>query len=139
MRIAYRHATERQECTITSAFIHQLMRIWMPFWKGGHIPRLHQHPTIFLDQRRFAAQHDDKFILVLMPVALRRGCPRFQDDVANTEIGKSGCRAKPTHPAFRDRYGEGRRIAGAISLLHGCKIDLGHDLSLPLAKALAFR
>ena len=82
--------------------------------------------AIVLDQDRLARQHDQQLVLALVPVALARPGAGLQDDMAGAKSVSPLGRRDLALPAAGDRLVERRRIAGAVGLLDGVEIDLGH-------------
>src|SRR4051794_8994807 len=113
--------------TIFAALIAEVMAVRRALGPGGAVANLEHCPAVILDEHRFPLKHDEELILPIMPVTLGRPGPRFQNDVADAKFGEAGDRSEPAIPAPGDLLVERRRIAGAVDLFDGVKVDLGHD------------
>src|SRR4051812_8056209 len=99
---------------------------------GRAVAGLEHGAAVILDQHGLARKHDQKLVLAVVPVALRRPGARVQDYMADAEVGEPRSGSEPAVPASRDLAVEGRRVAGAVDLFDGVEIDPGHEL--PISK-----
>jgi hypothetical protein len=97
---------------------------------GGAIARAKRRPSLILDQDRFALEHDQKFILAVVPVALRRPGAGLEDDMADAEIRQSRRGCEPAIPTSGDFLVVRRRVSRPVDLFDGVEIDLRHARSI---------
>ena len=106
-----------------------LIRWWplvLPFGQAAQSPGRSRVSAIVLDQHRLALEHHQELVLAVVPVALRRPGAGLEDDMADAEVGQPGGRGEPAVPAALHVLVERRGITGAVGLLDGVEIDLGH-------------
>ena len=82
--------------------------------------------AIVLDEDRLSFQHDDEFVLFVMPVALAGNAARFQADAADAELGEPARRRQLADMPFRHVGGERHGIGGAAGLFDCIQVELGH-------------
>lgn len=128
---------DRHEHAISIAAILEDLAIAIILGEGGNIPRAHHGFSAVIDKHGLARDHDDQFVLSLMPVALRRPGARLQHDMARPEIFDAGCGRKTAIPAFLHHPGMLGRATGCICLRDCVQINFGHSRSMTDAIALA--
>jgi hypothetical protein len=86
----------------------------------------HGRAAVF-DQRQFAFQHIDEFVLVRMPVALARPIAGRQAHEIDAEISEPAGIAQPLPHALRTGRIKRRRIARTLAPRHSGNVDLRHS------------
>ena len=83
---AIRFLADYDENTVAVAFVDQAVAVAIAFGKTRAIASAQLMASIIIDKHRLACDHHQKFILLLMPVALRRPCTGLKDNTANPKI-----------------------------------------------------
>ena len=91
--------------------VDHVMAVTGVFWKGRAIAGPQNHLAAIFDQRQFAFEHVDEFVLVRMPVALARPIARRQVHEIDPEIREPAGIAESLPHAFGTGRVELRRIA----------------------------
>ena len=112
--------------TVAVAFVDQAVAVGIAFGETRAIASTQLMTAIIIDEHRLTVDHHQKFILLFMPVALRRPCAGFEDNMANPKIGQPARRRKPSIPTLLYFTDILRRIASGIGLRNFIKIELWH-------------
>ena len=68
------------------AFVDQAVAVGIAFGKTRAVASAQLVAATIIDKHRLTVDHHQKLIFVLMPVALRRPCAGFEDNMADAEI-----------------------------------------------------
>src|SRR5262245_63389727 len=79
-----------------------------------------------LAQNHFAFENVNELVLLLMPVALRRGGSRLQGAEVDTELGQAACSSEPLARTPLHRLVERRRIIRRLVERQPVDIDFWH-------------
>src|SRR5262245_51044486 len=116
----------------TASRLLRFTRQW-PFGKAGLPGRRLAGPqhglAPVLAQDHFAFEHVNELVLLLVPVALRRGGSRLQGADVDTELGQAGCSTEPLARAPLHRPVERRRIIRRLVERQLVDIDFWHFCS----------
>src|SRR5262245_21579037 len=100
-----------------------------PAFQAAASPALSTVSPPFLAQDHFAFEHVNELVLLLMPVALRRGGSRLQGAEVDAELGQAGCSTEPLARAPLHRLVERRRIIGRLVERQLVDIEFWHSCS----------
>src|SRR5262249_22051126 len=90
------------------------------------VARLEQRLTAVLDQGNLAFEHEDELVLLLVPVAQRRGGARLEPREIDAELGEPRDVAERRLLAAVGHFAPGLRV-DALGAHHGLgDVDLGH-------------
>src|SRR6185369_12294822 len=119
-----RAGADTDEAAGLGTAVNEVMTVAHPFRPDSDVARAHFSLAIAVNQNRPAGQHDQKLVLAFVPMPLARPGAGLQYHMPRAEFGKSAGFSDLALPALRDRFVEGRRIAGAVGLLEGVEVDL---------------
>jgi hypothetical protein len=109
---------DSDKLTVGIGTVDQMMTIGNASCPGRNIARTHDRFAFVLDEYCFARENDDQFVLVFMPVPLRRPRARPQHDMACPHQRQPARRSQPAPPPAFDLLVERRWIAGGVALLN---------------------
>ena len=121
-----RFLADHDKNTVAVALVDQAVAVGIAFGKTRAIASAQLVTSIIIDEYRFSVDHHQKFILLLVPVALRRPCAGFQNNMADAKIAQPARGRQPPIPAPLHFTGILRRIASRIGLQNFIKIELWH-------------
>lgn len=58
------------EHAISITLVDKVMTVGASLWPDGNVACAHRRPSVILDQHRFPRQHDNHFVLAVMPMPL---------------------------------------------------------------------
>jgi hypothetical protein len=111
---------------LARGFVDELMAVGDAGLEAGGIARAQQRLALVLDQYNLALEDKDEFVLILVPMTLRRGGARFEAREVDAELGQPHRVAERVFLPADDRRLECRRIAAARTRRDLADVDLGH-------------
>src|SRR5262245_56673769 len=116
---------------VAVAAVHQAMAVRQAGLPGRRLAGPQHGLAAVLAQNHLAFEHVDELVLLLMPVALRRGGSRLQGADVDTELGQAGCSTEPFARAPLYCPVERRRIMSRLVERQLVDIDFWHFVHGP--------
>ena len=116
-----------EEDAVLARAIDEVMPVAGFHRKAGAIARTHHAFSFILDEHELARDHDEEFILLLMPVPERGPGAGLDTNEIGAELREACCVAEPSPMASAAGLAERRRIEAAARLGDLCDVDLRHD------------
>jgi hypothetical protein len=121
-----RPSAHHYEQAVAVALVDEVVAVGAALGPRRAIARLQDRSAVVLDQHRLPFEHDEEFVLSIVPVPLRRPGAGLESHVTDPEVGEPRCGRETAVPPASNLAVEGCGIAGAVHLLDGIEVDLGH-------------